>query len=107
LGPSEVNVKSSHCRLRLDQAAVYQIKVQGQLDMGWSEWFNDMDVAFEHQAGHAAITTLTGTVADQAALHGLLDRIRDLGLPLLLVRYIEYESESAHSDSSLAKNRGG
>jgi hypothetical protein len=96
-------VKSNRRHLRLDQPAVYQIKVQGLLDKSWSEWFDDMDVAFEHEPGHTAITTLIGTVADQVALYGLLSRIRDLGLPLLLVRCVECELKSVHSNSRREK----
>ena len=57
----------------LDQAARYQIKVQGGLDEGWSDWFSGMTVTFE-----SGITTLTGAVTDQAALRGILSRIWDL-----------------------------
>jgi hypothetical protein len=96
-------VKSRCHHLCLDQPAVYQIKVQGQLDKSWSEWFDDMDVAFEYKPGCTAITTLVGTVADQVALYGLLSRIRDLGLPLLLVQYVDCESESAYSSSRREK----
>ena len=91
--------KSSHPHLRLDQPAVYKIKVQGQLDKSWSEWFSGMDCATDHSPGCAAITTLFGTVADQVALYGVLSRIRDLGLPLLLVQCVEFESEIVHCDS--------
>ncbi len=76
-------------RLCLGQSATYQIKVQGRLDEGWSAWFDGMDITVESGDGRAAITTLTGTVTDQVALHGLLSRVRDLGLPLLLVQCIQ------------------
>lgn len=66
-------------RLRLDQPALYRIRVQGRLDENWSAWFDGMKIAAESNGHGAAITTLTGTVADQVALHGLLSRIRDLG----------------------------
>ena len=73
-------------RLGLDQPATYQIKVQGELDADWSDWLDDLMI----QVGDGA-TTLTGTIADQPALHGLLVKIRDLGLPLISVRYIAQE----------------
>jgi hypothetical protein len=73
-------------RLRLDQPATYQIRVQGRLDESWSAWFDNMTITVENHENGAAVTTLTGTVTDQVALHGLLSRIRDLGLPLLLVQ---------------------
>ena len=71
--------------LTIDQTATYQIKVQGRLNENWSNWFDGFTVAAAETAGGPTLTTLTGRVADQAALHGLLNRIRDLGLPLLLV----------------------
>jgi hypothetical protein len=82
-------VKRASRRLRLDQSATYQIKIQGRLDESWSAWFDNMMITFESSDTHTAITTLTGTVTDQVALYGLLSRIRDLGLPLLLVQYVE------------------
>jgi hypothetical protein len=61
---------------------VYAIRVRGVLDPDWSAWFAGMQV---RSAGPDE-TVIIGAVADQAALHGLLARIRDLGLPLLSVR---------------------
>jgi hypothetical protein len=68
-----------------DQRAVYQIRVKGSLDHKWSDWFDGLTIA--PQPGDE--TLLTGPVQDQAALHGLLGKIRDLGLPLLRVDRIE------------------
>ena len=82
-------MKRTYRRLRLDQSATYQIKVQGRLDQNWSAWFDDMALTVESNGGRAAITTLTGSVTDQVALHSLLSRIRDLGLSLLLVQCVE------------------
>jgi hypothetical protein len=62
----------------------YQIKVKGLLGNQWSDWFEGMTIASE-----GSMTTITGKVADQAALHGLLIRVRDLGLPLISVKWIE------------------
>ncbi len=56
-----------------------RIRIQGQLDAGWSEWFDGLAI----EALQNGETTLSGAVTDQASLHGLLARIRDLGLPLL------------------------
>ncbi len=71
--------------LTIDQPATYQIKVQGRLSEHWSSWFDGLTVVAAEAEGGPTLTMLTGQVADQAALHGLLNRIRDLGLPLLLV----------------------
>lgn len=58
----------------------YSIKVKGYLNKKWSDWFEGMKITYEGEE-----TNLTGPVADQAALHGLLIRIRDLNLTLLSV----------------------
>ena len=63
-----------------DGPIIYQIRVQGRLDENWSDWFSGMTITFE-----GGVTTLTGPVADQAALRGLLTRIWDLNLTLLSV----------------------
>jgi len=68
----------------LDQAAVYQIQVRGKLDESWSDWLSGMTITSE-----SGITTLTGPVADQAALRGLLSKIWDLNLTLVSVTRIE------------------
>lgn len=73
-------------RLGIDQPATYRIRVQGWLDEDWSDWLGGMAVAIEGDDDSPTTTTLTGAVSDQAALHGLLNRIRDLGLSLLEVR---------------------
>ena len=65
-----------------DPPAIYEIRLKGYLSAAWSSWFNDMTVTHDDE-DH---TLLTGLVVDQASLHGLLDKVRDLGLPLLLVR---------------------
>ena len=60
----------------------YEITVEGVLEPRWSAWFDGLQLASDA----AGRTTITGPVADQAALHGLLTKIRDLGLTLLVVR---------------------
>ncbi len=67
----------------------YQIKVKGRLGSQWSDWFEGMTIAFK-----GSMTTITGKVADQAALHGLLIRVRDLGLPLISVVRVEPEQNN-------------
>jgi hypothetical protein len=71
------------------ESAVYRIRVRGRLDENWSTWFEDMAITVERSDDHTTVTTLTGPVTDQAALHGILSRIRDLGLPLLSVQCLE------------------
>ena len=61
--------------------ARYAIRVQGRLDPRWADWFD----GFALTAGDDGTTVLAGPAVDQAALHGLLQALRDLGLPLLSV----------------------
>ncbi len=70
---------------QFDLTATYQIKVQGRLDERWVYWFDGMSIAFEQAEDSSTVTVFTGSVVDQAALYGLINRIRDLGLPLISV----------------------
>jgi hypothetical protein len=63
----------------------YQIRVEGELGQEWVEWFGGLSISREG----GGVTVLTCAVADQAALHGLLRKIRDLGLPLLSINRID------------------
>jgi hypothetical protein len=64
---------------------LYEIRVTGHLDARWAEWFEGLTIRLEDNGD----TLLTGPVIDQAALHGLLKRVRDLGLPLISVSPVE------------------
>jgi hypothetical protein len=72
-----------------DQPARYEFRIRGVLDRHWSGWFEGLQVSSDEPGQ----TLIAGPVADQAALHGLLARIRDLGLPLLSVQRISPEQE--------------
>ena len=65
--------------------SIYRIRVKGTLDAKWVEWFDGLTVAPQPNDE----TLIAGTVADQPALHGILTKIRDLGLPLLAVERME------------------
>lgn len=79
------------------QAGVYQIRIKGQLDRGWSEWFGDADIlAVDGE------TWITSLMIDQAALHGLLKSIRDMGMPLLSVTLLP---QAASEDGGLPGNQ--
>lgn len=71
-----------------DNPCVYRIHIKGQLDSRWADWFGGFEL---EEDGRDSI--LTGRVADQPALHGLLARICDLGLTLLSVERVETQSE--------------
>jgi hypothetical protein len=64
-----------------DQPVVYQIKIKGHLGSQWRDWFEGLTITLEKDGD----TLLTGPVVDQAALHGLLKKVRDLGMPLVSV----------------------
>ena len=66
---------------------VYEIRVRGNLDLQWADWFDGFSIT---PIGDGE-TLLVGPVADQAALHGLLHKVRDLGLPLLSVQQFKEE----------------
>lgn len=66
-----------------DQPKVYQIRIEGHLDDHWADWFEGLTITREN-----GNTLLTGRVVDQAALHGLLRKVRDLGMPLLSVNRV-------------------
>jgi hypothetical protein len=61
------------------QPMIYQIRIKGHLSPQWTDWFGGMTITLEENGD----TLLTGPVVDQAALHGLLRKVRDLGMPLI------------------------
>jgi len=63
----------------------YEIRLKGHLDDRWTEWFEDLIITLEDNGD----TFLTGPVIDQAALHGLLKKVRDFGLPLISISLVE------------------
>ncbi len=75
------------------QPGQYTIRLQGHLDARWSAWFDGMTLTCENDG----TTLLQGCVVDQAALHGLLQRIRDAGLPLISVTHGATDSPPAPS----------
>ena len=70
-----------------DQPELYEIRLKGHLDGRWASWFSGMTITLEDNGD----TLLTGPVIDQAALHGLLRKVRDLGIALRSVICIEHD----------------
>jgi hypothetical protein len=69
------------------EAGLYEIRLTGHLDARWATWFDGLTVTQEPDG----TTVISGLIADQAALHGLLQRVRDLGIPLISVSRREAE----------------
>ena len=75
----------------LQQPLIYQIRLKGHLGSQWADWFGEATITLEDEGS----TLLTCPAVDQAALHGLLKKVRDLGLPLLSVNRIDPDDAEA------------
>jgi hypothetical protein len=78
--PNKLNPKTDP-----GQPMIYQIRIKGHLGSQWTDWFEGLTITLEEDGD----TLLTGPVVDQAALHGLLKKVRDLGMPLVSVSPVE------------------
>jgi hypothetical protein len=67
-----------------DESGIYEIRLKGHLNDRWAEWFEGLTITLEDNGE----SVLTGPVVDQAALHGLLRKVRDLGMPLVSVNFV-------------------
>ncbi len=91
-----------------DRPVVYQVRIQGHLGHEWTDWFGDVTLMPEDDGN----TLLTGPIVDQAALYGLLKKVRDLGMPLLSVNRAEFNQpdkpavKPSNLPMSLEKERG-
>jgi hypothetical protein len=72
-----------------NRLATYQIIIQGHLSSQWSDWFEDFTITLDERGQ----TILVGPISDQAALHGVFKKIRDLGIPLISVRRLDLEDK--------------
>lgn len=79
------------------QPVIYQIRLKGHLGRHWTDWFDGLTITLDDNGG----TLLTGSVADQAALHGLLKKVRDLGMPLISVVGLKPDQADASETSPL------
>jgi hypothetical protein len=86
-GHNRYKVMSNKLKPKTDpgQPMVYQIRIKGHLGSQWTDWFGGLTITLEDNGD----TLLTGPVVDQAALHGLLRKVRDLGMPLVSVSPVE------------------
>ncbi len=73
-----------------DRPDIYQIVLQGHLSSQWSDWFDGFTITLDERGQ----TVLVGSVTDQSALHGLLKKIRDLGIPLISVNRLDPGEEA-------------
>ena len=82
----------------MGQPIVYQIRIKGHLGRQWMNWFEGLTITLEEDGN----TLLSGLVIDQAALHGILKKVRDLGMPLLSVNSVGTDPQniSEQSDNS-------
>ena len=76
------------------EPGLYEIRIKGHLDDRWTDWFGGLTITLEKNGD----TLLAGPVVDQAALHGLLRKVRDLGMPLLSVKHVEPGQADASDD---------
>jgi hypothetical protein len=75
---------------RWQEAGRYEIRVKGHLDPRWAAWFDGLSLTHDGDG----TTCIHGPVVDQAALHGLLQKVRDIGLPLISVTRVDWEGPS-------------
>lgn len=91
----------NNSKINLSQPTIYKIRIKGHLDPQWTDWFEGLTITLEDNGE----TLLTGPVVDQAALHGMLKRIRDLGMPLVSVCPVcSQENRSNSSNKKENKN---
>src|SRR5512139_2076813 len=90
---------------KIDSAhpVIYQIRIKGQLDSQWTDWFEGLTITPKDNG----TTLLTGSAIDQAALHGLLKKMRDLGLPLISINPVEPDpAEATSTDPNQSPPKG-
>src|ERR1043166_5221044 len=94
---------SGTCNTEIDpgQPVIYQIRLKGHLGRHWTDWFDGLTITLEDNGE----TLLTGPVVDQAALHGLLRKVRDLGMPLLSIMPRDNRPDGDHDKGEIACQR--
>jgi len=82
-----------------DGTGLYEIRLKGHLESRWADRFEGLTITLEENGN----TLLTGPVADQAALHGLLKKVRDLGMPLVSVSQVQFNESQPDSSKKEKK----
>ena len=85
------------------EPGLYEIRLKGHLGSQWTDWFEGLTITLEEDGD----TLLTGPVIDQAALHGLLKKVRDLGMPLVSVSPLEHGPSTTLPSASLGTGGTG
>jgi hypothetical protein len=88
----------------IDDATAYEIRVRGHIDPRWSDWFSGLTIQTDFTPDGGPITTLTGDVADQSALAGILVQISDMNLALVSVNLVHRDQESGISERGQLEN---
>jgi len=83
---------------KVTQPATYRIRIAGRVNDGWSDFMSNLEQSFDKENG-VTITTISGIVTDQAALHGLLEHIRDLNLTLISVNTDGLSTQDSDNES--------
>ena len=83
---------------KVTQPAAYRIRIAGRVNDGWSDFMSNLKQSFDQENG-VTITTISGIVTDQAALHGLLEHIRDLNLTLISVNTDDPSTQDSDNES--------
>ena len=68
----------------------YEICVKGHLDRKWASWFEGMSITSDFKNSGVPVTVLCGPIADQAALHGIIAKIRDIGIPVISINLVDF-----------------
>ena len=89
-------INSTKPQADLNHPVIYEIRVEGHLGDQWADWFGGASITLEGNGN----TRITGPVVDQAALHGLLKKVRDLGMPLVSVKRVQPSEEEVLDLSS-------
>jgi hypothetical protein len=86
-------MKIDHSTIGLFEPAIYRISIFGKLDKNWSDYCGGMTIEYESDLNHRARTILTGRLADQSALIGVLNSLYDIGCPIISVECVEVDTE--------------